>query len=98
MDIMLPFKLLEKKFCMVHFFSYTIWQKTKNKIGIFFLTFFSQLLLFLFFFFALKVRVVMRFTAQTRGCLKCKVSPRLACVGGRMYGRFCQIQNFLDAY
>ena len=29
------------------------------------------------FFLSLKVRVVMRFTAETRGYLKCKISPRL---------------------
>ena len=33
----------------------------------------SGLLLLLSFFFPLKVRVAMRFTAQTQGCLKCKM-------------------------
>ena len=49
------------------------------------------------------VRVAMRFTAETRGHLKCKISPRLTLMrrGGRTYerayGRFSQNQNFLDA-
>ena len=34
-------------------------------------------------FFPLKVRVVMRFTAKTRGCLKCKNSPWLTWRSGR---------------
>ena len=29
----------------------------------------------------------MRFTAETRGYLKCKISPRLTWRGGRTYGR-----------
>ena len=44
----------------------------------------------------------MRFAAETRGCLKCKISSRLTGNGGRTYrrtpyGRFSQNQNFLDA-
>ena len=43
------------------------------------------------------------FTAETRGCLKCKISSRLTWRGGRTYGRtpygrFSQNQNFLDAW
>ena len=40
-----------------------------------------------FAFLPLKVRVAMRFTAETRGYLKCKISPRLIRMGGRTYGR-----------
>ena len=45
----------------------------------------------------------MRFTAETRGCLKCKISSRLTRNGGRTYGRtlygqFSQNQNFWDAW
>ena len=29
----------------------------------------------------------MRFTAETRGCLKCKIASRLTWTGGRKYGR-----------
>ena len=42
----------------------------------------------------------MRFTAETRGYLKCKISPRLherVDVRTDAYGRFSQNQNFLDA-
>ena len=49
---------------------------------------------------SLKVRVAMRFTAETRGYLKCKISPRLherVDVRTDAYGRFSQNQNFLDA-
>ena len=35
----------------------------------------------------LKVRVAMRFNAETRGYLKCKISPRLTPMGGHTYGR-----------
>ena len=35
--------------------------------------------------FYLKVRVAMRFTTETRGYLKCKISPRLTSRGGRTY-------------
>ena len=31
---------------------------------------------FVFVFFPLKVLVAMQFTAKTRGCLKCEISPR----------------------
>ena len=31
---------------------------------------------FVFAFFPLKVMVAMQFTAKTRGCLKCEISPR----------------------
>ena len=31
---------------------------------------------FVFAFFPLKVLVAMQFTAKTRGCLKCEISPR----------------------
>ena len=34
-----------------------------------------------FFFFPLKVLVAMQFTAKTRGCLKCEISPRRAFKG-----------------
>ena len=56
----------------------------------------SQLLL-------LKGREAMRFTAETRGCLKCKMSSLLTRNGGRTYGRtlywqFSQNQNFWDAW
>ena len=37
-------------------------------------------------FFPLKVRVAMRFTAKTRGCLKCKNSPWLTWRSGRTNG------------
>ena len=37
------------------------------------------------FFLSLKVRVAMRFTAETRGFLKCKISPLLTWRGGRTY-------------
>ena len=45
----------------------------------------------------------MRFTAETRGCLKCKISSRLTRKGGRtygrtLYGRFSQNQNFWDEW
>ena len=45
----------------------------------------------------------MRFTAETRGCLKCKISSLLTRNGGRtygrtLYGRFSQNQNFWDAW
>ena len=56
--------------------------------------------LLLLYFFSLKVWVAMQFTAETRGCLKCKISPRLSWTGGRTYasyGRFSQNQNFLNA-
>ena len=49
---------------------------------------------------SLKVRVAMRFTAETHGYLKCKISPRLherVDVRTDAYGRFSQNQNFLDA-
>ena len=47
MDIMLPYKLLRKKVLYgTIFFSYTIWQKNKNKIWIFFLTFFNFIVVF----------------------------------------------------
>ena len=39
------------------------------------------------FFLSLKFRVAMRFTAETRGYLKCKISPRLTWRGGRKYWR-----------
>ena len=42
----------------------------------------------------------MRFTAETRGYLKCKISPRLherVDVRTDAYGRFSQNQIFLDA-
>ena len=42
----------------------------------------------------------MRFTAETHGYLKCKISPRLherVDVRTDAYGRFSQNQNFLDA-
>ena len=48
--------------------------------------------------FSLKVRVAIRFTAKRRGCLKCKILRRLTRRGLRTYRRFCQNQNFLDAY
>ena len=41
--------------------------------------------------------MAIRFTAETRVYLKCKISPRLTGRGGRTYGRFSQNQNFLDA-
>ena len=50
---------------------------------------------------SLKVRVAMRFTAETHGYLKCKISPRLherVDVRTDAYGRFSQNQNFLDAW
>ena len=34
---------------------------------------------------SLKVRVAKRFTAETCGCLTCKISPRLTWRGGRMF-------------
>ena len=51
----------------------------------------------------LKGREAMRFTAETRGCLKCKISSLLTRNGGRtygrtLYGRFSQNQNFWDAW
>lgn len=82
----------QKRFVWYIFLLYDLTEKKNNKIWLFFLTFFQ----FIVVFFSLKVRVVMRFTAKTRGCLKCEVSPRLTWMGERMYGRFCQIQNFLD--
>ena len=48
-------------------------------------------------FVSLKVRVAMRFTAETRGYLKCKISPRFTWRAERTYGRFSQNQDFLDA-
>ena len=50
----------------------------------------------LLLFFTLKVRVAVRFTAETRRYLKCKISPRLTWMDGRTYGWFSQNQNFLD--
>ena len=47
----------------------------------------------LLLFYSLKVRVAMRFTAKRRGCLKCKILPRLTWKGVRTYRRFCQNQN-----
>ena len=56
----------------------------------------------LLLFFLSKSRVVMRFTTKTRWCLKREIAPRLTRRGGRTYGstygRFCQNQNFLDAW
>ena len=37
----------------------------------------------LLLFLSLKAREAMRFTAETRRCLKCKISSRLKCRGGR---------------
>ena len=37
-------------------------------------------------FFSLKLRVAMQFTAKTRGCLKCEISPP-AYMDGWTYGR-----------
>jgi len=56
----------------------------------------------LFFISKRDKRVAMRFTAETRGYLKCKISPWLTWRGGRTYrrtpyGRFSQNPNFLDA-
>ena len=53
-------------------------------------------------FLSLRVQVARRFTAETRGYLNCKISPRLTWGDGRTfgrtpYGRFSQNQNFLDA-
>ena len=47
----------------------------------------SALLLLLLFLFLLRVRIAMRFTAETRGYLKCKISLRLTWRGGCTYGR-----------
>ena len=53
-------------------------------------------------FLSLRVQVARRFTAETRGYLNCKISPRLTWRDGRTfgrtpYGRFSQNQNFLYA-
>ena len=42
----------------------------------------------LLLFFSLKVRVAMRFAAKRRGCLKCKILPRLTWKGVSKYRRF----------
>ena len=42
-----------------------IYQTTTTRLGFVFV-----------FFFPLKVLVAMQFTAKTRGCLKCEISPR----------------------
>ena len=52
--------------------------KSKERIGV---------VIVVVFFLSLKFRVAMRFTAETRGYLKCKISPRLTWMGGRKYGR-----------
>ena len=61
---------------------------------------FSSSALLLLFLLSLNVRVAMRFTAKTRGYLKCKISPglheRVAYVP--TYGRSSHNQNFLDAW
>ena len=49
----------------------------------------------LLLFLSLKVLEAMRFTAEMRGCLKCKISCRLTWRGGGT--SFPQSQNFLDA-
>ena len=60
----------------------------------------SSSALLLLFLLSFNVRVAMRFTAKTRGYLKCKISPglheRVAYV--RTYGRSSHNQNFLDAW
>ena len=38
----------------------------------------------------------MRFTAKTRGCLKCEVLPRLTCVGGRYVRTILSDPKFLE--
>ena len=53
------------------------------------------LLLLLFLFLSQKVREAMRFTAETHGCFKGKISSGLTWMGGRTYGRFSQNTNFL---
>ena len=55
------------------------------------------LLLLLFLFLSQKVREAMRFTAETHGCFKGKISSGLTWMGGRTYGRFSQNTNFLDS-
>ena len=70
-------------FCVIHV-NVDIEIKSKGRIGF-----------CCCWFLSLKGREAMRFTAETRGCLKCQISSWLTWRGGRTYRRFSQNQKFL---